>query len=98
MLSVTPRQLVSLPWRWRGPTSRRDEHGNEWWEITVQDLPDFFVAATSREEAVSEAASALEAFLASYVERGEEAPLPDGVTIAAQPQYEVHPRLDPQPA
>jgi predicted RNase H-like HicB family nuclease len=79
----------------------RDEHGNEWWEIRIEELPDFFVAARTRDEAIAEAAPALAAFLESYLGRGELPPLPEvfGNRGEVPEGYEVRLRdLDPQPA
>lgn len=76
MRKLTPGQMVSLPWRWRGPTSERDHQGNEWWELRIEELPEFFVASPSREGAIAEAGAALEAFLGSYDSRSELPPLP----------------------
>src|ERR1043166_2379311 len=63
---------MMLPWTIRGPRQQTDEHGQDWWEIRVVELPEFFVAAESKDEEISEYSDALEAFLESYVERGEE--------------------------
>jgi len=48
-------------------------------EARIAELPDFFVGAATPEEAIADAAAALEAFLASYRDRGELPPLPAGV-------------------
>jgi hypothetical protein len=75
---MTAREMVGLSWTWIGPTLERDDQGNEWWELRVGELPDFFVAATSAEEARMEAAPALEAFLQSYLNAGDRPRLPGG--------------------
>ena len=79
-MRLTAARMVALPWSWTGPTEERDEHGNTWWEARIEELPDFMVAGESAQEVIAEAGSALEAFLASYVDRGEIPPLPLGVT------------------
>lgn len=76
MLRLTSGQMVGLPWRWVGPTHERDEAGNEWWELRIEELPDFFVAAETHEGVIAEASAALTAFLESYVGAGETPPLP----------------------
>lgn len=76
MLKLTAGQMVSLPWRWQGPSHEKDPHGNEWWEVRIEELPDFFVAAPTHDAAIVEAGPALEAFLESYVSEGELPPMP----------------------
>src|SRR5437016_4619629 len=49
---VRARDLVVLPWGWAGPSEERDEHGNTWWELRIRELPDFLVAAESRDQVV----------------------------------------------
>ena len=78
MPRLTARDMVGLRWSWVGPKLERDEHGNEWYELRIAELPEFFVAAPTAEVARAEAAHALEAFLDSYVRAGEEPPLPAG--------------------
>jgi predicted RNase H-like HicB family nuclease len=68
--------MVGLPWQWVGPVHESDSSGNEWWEIRVRELPDFFVAAPTRKAAIAEVGTALEAFLESYAAHGELPPLP----------------------
>jgi hypothetical protein len=69
--------MVGLPWRWLGPTHERDEHGNEWWEVRIEELPEFFVAMPTSQAAIAEVGPALTAFLDSYLSQGETPPLPD---------------------
>ena len=69
--------MVGLSWTWRGPEARSEGFGNEWFELRIAELPAFFVAAPTKEEARGEAAAALEAFLASYEASGETAPRPE---------------------
>lgn len=76
MPKLTLQKLIKLPWRIRGPKLQRDEHGNQWWEIRVDELPEFMVAAETADEAIRDYLPALKAFLASYTERGETPPLP----------------------
>ena len=83
MRRLTAGQMVTLPWQWQGPTHQLDEHENEWWELRIAELPEFFVAASTHEEVIAEASVALQAFLESYLSRGESPPLPDLPKLAA---------------
>ena len=76
MREVTANLMVGLPWSWVGPTEEKDEHGNVWHELRVEELPDFFVAADSAKAVIAQAGAALEAFLESYLEQGQQPPLP----------------------
>jgi predicted RNase H-like HicB family nuclease len=49
--------------------------------MTVEELPDFFVAASTYDEVIAELRPALRAFLQSYAERGEPVPLPANPTL-----------------
>ncbi len=75
MSGLTLAQIVRLPWDWQGPTLVEEE-GSVHWEIRIGELPDFLLAGTSREEVLSELRPALRAYLSSYLERGQEPPLP----------------------
>jgi len=73
---MTLDEMVGLPWTWDGP--RRVLEGDQaHYELAIKELPDFFVAGTTREDALAEAAPALRAFLQSYLEHDETPPLPD---------------------
>jgi predicted RNase H-like HicB family nuclease len=67
-------ELMDLPWTWQGPREVRDDGTH--WEIQVAELPDFFVAGESYDEVLRELPTALRAFLASYLDRGETPPIP----------------------
>jgi predicted RNase H-like HicB family nuclease len=84
MREVTAGLMVALPWAWVGPTKEKDEHGNVWYELRVEELPDFFVAAESEEAAIAEAGAALESFLESYLKTGEAPPLPKALGTARE--------------
>jgi predicted RNase H-like HicB family nuclease len=71
----TLQQLMIMPWTWLGP-KRVVEGKKTHWELRIRELPDFLVAGRTEEEVRKEAAAALEAFLASYVDAGEVPPLP----------------------
>ena len=68
-------ELMGMPWSWQGPREVTED-GQTHWELTVRELPDFFVAGRSREEVLVEALPALTAFLGSYLENNETPPLP----------------------
>ncbi len=67
--------LLAMGWTYVGPTRIQDGR-DVWWEIRVKELPDFFVAGEDREGALRELRPALEAFLSSYLEAGDEVPIP----------------------
>lgn len=72
---MTINELMRARWSVRGP--RRVVDGETaHWEIRVDELPDFFVAAESPDEALDEYLPALKAFLESYLEAGEQPTLP----------------------
>lgn len=73
MLSLS--KLMQMPWTIRGP-EKIDEDGESHWQITIAELPEFFVAGSSRDDVLGEYGAALKAFLRSYVDRGEMPPLP----------------------
>lgn len=71
--------LLRMPWTIRGPrhvVESQEAGGNEWWEIRVEELPDFFVADVNREQVLAEYLPALSTFFESYTNRGELPPLP----------------------
>ena len=67
--------LLAMGWTYLGPTRVQDE-GDAWWEIRIGELPDFFVAGRNRTEVLQELRPALTAFLSSYLEAGDEVPIP----------------------
>ncbi len=80
----TLQDLMLMPWTIRGPVERVDAHGQRWWEIRVLELPGFFVAAETEDESVMEYRPALSAYLASFVDREEEPPVPTPAKAAWQ--------------
>lgn len=74
----TLEELLQMPWGVRGPQRCADNSG-EWYEIRVEELPEFFVADTTREKVLDEYVPALTAFLASYTEHGETPPVSPAV-------------------
>ena len=81
LIEILPSDLVGLPWRWIGPAQESDNDGNLWWQLTIADLPDFLVAAETRQAVLADAAEALERFLESFVGTAEWPPLPGGVIL-----------------
>lgn len=72
---------VDLPW-----TIRREERYDDgtYIALRIAELPGFVVAAPSEAKAELMFWPALEAFLSSYLEEGEEPPLPAGAHRAAE--------------
>jgi len=73
-------ELMSAGWSVTGPTMV-DEGGEVHWEIRVPELPDFFVAGATREEALDEFLPAFRAFIECVVDGGDVMPRP------AQPRW-----------
>ncbi len=74
---MTLAEMLHLSWGWQGPLEVREPNEDPHFEIRVAELPEFFAAGRTREEALAAAGPALAAFLKSYVEAGEEPPLPE---------------------
>jgi predicted RNase H-like HicB family nuclease len=73
---LTPAEaLAALPWSWQGPSPLPADEGPGF-ELRITELPDFFVAGATKEETLREAVPALVAFLESYVQGGQQPPLP----------------------
>ncbi len=68
-------ELMTMPWTWLGP-AKVSEDGNTFWESQVRELPGFFVAGATADEVHAAAEDALRSHLMSYIEAGEEPPLP----------------------
>jgi predicted RNase H-like HicB family nuclease len=92
---ITAAMLVALPWSWVGPKLEVDGPSRSF-VVRIRELPDFFVAAETKEQARVDAADALEAFIASYLQGSDVLPLPAGLTlekIRNTPQYHWRPQL-----
>ncbi len=74
MPRYTVKQLLRMPWTFQGPT--RVDVDPPHYELRVVELPDFFLAGETHEEVLNDLRPALETFLASYVEHGEDPPIP----------------------
>ncbi len=73
---MTSDDMLGLPWSWRGPTEVRDDDGT-YWELRIDELPDFCVFGETRDAVSRELFPSLRAFLDSYVEHGDPVPLPE---------------------
>jgi predicted RNase H-like HicB family nuclease len=68
------RAHMRAGWSWIGPTPVGDPEHPDYYELRIQELPDFFLAGETLDELYAELRPALRAFFESYAERGE--PLP----------------------
>jgi len=75
MRRLTVDEMLTLGWTWLGPVEVRTEEGDHL-ELRIAELPDFFLAAETLPQLMEELKPALRAFLTSYLERGEDPPLP----------------------
>jgi predicted RNase H-like HicB family nuclease len=73
---MTIDDLLAQRWAVQGPKEHTDEHGNKHWEIRVAELPDFFVAGETIDEARDEYMPALRAFLEAVLGEGDAIQLP----------------------
>lgn len=64
------QELLQERWTYLGP-HRVEVNGVEHWEVGIAELPDFFLAAETREVVLEELQPALRTFLESYTLRGE---------------------------
>jgi hypothetical protein len=71
--------------------------------MRIDELPDFYLAAPDYEGVMIELRPALEAFIASYLDRGEVPPLPPGnrwvwrQPLKSQPAPQVGAEVSPAP-
>ncbi len=79
---MTLDEMMGLAWGWMGPAEVHESGGTPHFEIRIRELPDFFVAGRSREEALAGSRPALRAFLQSYLDHGEAPPLPARRTVS----------------
>jgi predicted RNase H-like HicB family nuclease len=74
---MSVEELLNLRWSWQGP-ERKEVDGDVYYEATIAELPDFFVAGETQNEVVSEMKPALRAYLESFIEHGDPLPgMPD---------------------
>ena len=76
MPRMTVTDMLAQPWNWQGPKRITEQDGSEHYEMRIEELPDFFVAGTTREEVFAELLPALSAYLHSFIDRGETVPSP----------------------
>lgn len=96
MPRIVVRRAVSLPWTWIGPRQLSGKPAQ--WELRIAELPDYLVVGRTREDVLNLAAEALESFLETYKDRGEEPPLPDLSNWApARIEYKVGPGIQVAP-
>lgn len=76
MSGLSINEMTRLPWTWEGPLKVLED-GATHYELRIRELPDFFLAAESESELMRELKPAMRAFLQSYLERGEQPPLPE---------------------
>lgn len=69
-------ELTRLGWTWQGPVEVQDPVTGPHFEIRIRELPEYFAAGATREEAMVAAVPALRAFLQSYLDNGEQPPMP----------------------
>lgn len=68
MSEPTVATLLRMPWTIQGPTPCSDFHANRWHEVRVKELPGFWVAGATADEAVNDYIPALTAYLESFSE------------------------------
>lgn len=71
---------INLPWTWQYEDDPEDPGTII---VTIAEIPDFFSAGDSREEALATGRDALRCHLGAYLEWGMPIPLPRGITPAA---------------
>ena len=72
---MTLDELLRLPWSWSGPTEVT-EGGDTHFEVRIAELPEFYAAGATKEEAMEAANPSLRAYLLSFLENNEMPPLP----------------------
>lgn len=91
---MTVSEMLAQPWNWQGPKHVADQDGTAHYEMRIAELPDFFVACRTRDEVFAELLPALEAYLHSFIDRGETVPRPVAsgtwqFVLPQRPQTEV---------
>lgn len=66
--------LMRMPWTFSRRECREGEAIH--FELRIAELPDFFLAGTTRQELLDELRPALSTFLDSYLSQGEDPPTP----------------------
>ena len=84
MTQLTLDELVQLPWTRRGPI-KDSQAGEEFYKITIDELPAFVVVGSTPYEVITNSDRTLRVFLASRLEHGVSIPLPGSSAPAASP-------------
>ena len=99
MNQLTLDELVQLPWTRRGPL-KDSQAGEEFYKITIDELPAFVVVGSTPYEVITNADRTLRVFLSSRVENGLPIPMPGQPAPAASapptPGAPVNPLLTPR--
>ena len=85
MTQLTLDELVQLPWTRRGPV-KDSQAGEEFYKITIDELPDFVVVGSTPYEVITNADRTLRVFLSSRQENGLPIPTP-GRSVRSPPPY-----------
>ena len=84
MTQLTLDELVQLPWTRRGPV-KDSQAGEEFYKITIDELPAFVVVGSTPYEVITNADRTLRVFLASRQEHDLPIPRPGQPAPAASP-------------
>ncbi|MCZ6916961.1 MAG: hypothetical protein O7I93_09305 [Gemmatimonadetes bacterium] len=77
-------ELVQLPWTRRGPV-KDSQAGEEFYKITIDELPAFVVVGSTPYEVITNVDRTLRVFLSSRLENGLPIPTPGQPTPASSP-------------
>ncbi len=92
MIQLTLDELVQLPWTRRGPV-KDSQAGEEFYKITIDELPAFVVVGSTPYEVITNADRTLRVFLSSRQENGLPIPTPGRSAPASSPPP-AHPAAD----
>jgi predicted RNase H-like HicB family nuclease len=99
MNQLTLDELVQLPWTRCGPT-KDSQAGEEFYKITIDELPAFVVVGSTPYEVITNADRTLRVFLASRLDNGLPIPRPGQPAPAASapptPGAPMNPLLTPR--
>jgi predicted RNase H-like HicB family nuclease len=99
MSKLTLDELVQLPWTRRGPL-KDSQAGEEFYKITIDELPAFVVVGSTPYEVITNADRTLRVFLSSRLDNGLPIPMPGQPAPAASPPptpgAPVNPLLTPR--
>jgi len=72
---MTLDELLRLTWSWGGPVEVVED-GDTHFEVRVTELPEFYAAGATKQEAIENAIPSLRAYLLSFLENDDMPPLP----------------------